>query len=183
MSDGEHTGRHVVIFGCFLAAALGAMFYLPGLGVFLAMICVITGFAVSGHHVLSRLLDIVFRGSGFSQRDISKAFQRDVESFLRAGQVEQAQARCREWIRRDDGNAAPHLMMCRITADWQGDVDAAIQRLEGVILRRFSAEDHAALARQLADLYRRAGRPNDIEALFERVRAAHPRSREIDGLR
>ena len=163
-----------------LGAALGAMFFGP-IGMFACAILVPIWYFLIGHHFLAWLIDRVFRAGGMDV-DFRPELQAKALRLMKEQKFDQAITACREWMRRDRDSSKPHIMISQILAENQNDLKSAIRELELSVARPFPAAEHVTLALRLAELYCRAGREQEIDPVFRRIRGLHSRSPEIQRL-
>jgi len=165
--------------GLFLVA-YGSLF-LPFAGPFVGFFILLAWYFLIGHHFIGALLDRMTKPN-FHQRDIRSGYEKELDRLLSKNRSEEAEALCREWMKHDPENSMPHLRLCRLMAADAGGPDRAIRHLEACLRRRFAAEHHIAIARQLCWLYRQAGRPEAAIPVLERVRSLYPDSPHLQDL-
>jgi hypothetical protein len=171
--------RLVATFLCFVVALYSLLS--SYIGMFIAFFVVVIWYFLVGHHIVGALLDRVSKSS-FAQDDISGGFEKKVDSLLGRGKTDEARELCRSWMKQDPENSAPHLRFCAILAGEPEGLEGAIRHMETCFLRRFTAEHHIAIGRELARLYRQAGRPEAAEPVVRRLRDLYPGSPHMQDL-
>jgi hypothetical protein len=164
----------------FFLAAFGSLF-LPFAGPFVGFFILMVWYLLIGHHFVGAFLDRISKPS-FKQGDIRTGYEKELDRLLEKNRSEEAEALCREWMKHDPENSMPHLRLCRILAAVPEGPERAIRHLEACLRRRFPAEHHIAIARELAWLYRQAGRPEAALPVLERVRSLYPGSPHLQDL-
>lgn len=151
-------------------------FHMGFIAPYALLVTTILWYVFSGHRLVGWFIDKVFRGASGTEYNTGSIFRREVDRLKRKSQYEKAILKCREWLKHDRNTAEPILMMCGILSENLKDPKQAIAELEISISRPFPAEEHVALAKCLAQFYRKEGREPEVQQIFGRIRSLHSKS-------